>query len=207
MKQQPEYLATSLWYKEEIHDPYQTIAEFFSAADVVSHKKTIKAAIGAALSDHICNKKNPGDLLYYFKLLESVVNAAYLLNQEKKKSPLRIGKDNAFNPNLFCGWHAGMTEWDYFPRMLSFKEYNDPYVVFKRFFKFLSLAEWKREFNDKLEYVLVTTSFWDAGIVANSLSIFIHLTKLIEAVHLIDVREINHIGGNIKNRQKDRQRP
>jgi len=206
MKQQPEYLATSLWYKEEIADPYQTIAEFFSAADVVSHKKTIKAAISAALSDHICNKKNPGDLLYDFKILESVVNATYLLNKEKKKSPLRIGKDNAFNPNLFCGWHAEMTEWDFFPRMLSFKEYSDPYVVFKRFFKFLSLAEWKRELNDILEYALVTTNFWDAGIETNSLSIFIHLTKLVEAVHLIDVREINHIGGNIKNRQKDRQR-
>ena len=98
MKQQPEYLATSLWYKEEITDPYQTIEEFFFAADVVSHKKTIKAAISAALSDHICNKRNPGDLLYDFKLLESVVNAAYLINKEKKKSPHRIVKDNAFNP-------------------------------------------------------------------------------------------------------------
>jgi hypothetical protein len=60
--------------------------------------------------------------------------------------------------------------------------------------------------NDILEYALVTTSFWDAGIEANSLSIFTHLTKLVEAIHLIDVREINHIGGNIKNRQKERQR-
>jgi len=90
--------------------------------------------------------------------------------------------------------------------MLSLKEYSDPYVVFKRFFKFLSLAEWKRELNDILEYALVTTSFWDAGIEANSLSIFIHLTKLVEAVQLIDVREINHIGGNIKNKQNERQR-
>ena len=205
MKEQPEYLASSLWYKEEITDPYQTIAEFFSAADVVSHKKTIKAAISAAWSNRIWRKKNPGDLLYDFKLLESVINAAYLLNKEKKKSPLRIGSDNAFNPNLYCGWHHGLTEWDYFPRMLTFKEYANPYVVFKRFFKFLSLAEWKRELNDILEYALVNTSFSDIGLEFNTLQIIIHLTKLVEAVHLIDVREINHIGGNIKNRQKERK--
>jgi len=42
-----------LWYKEGITVPYQTIAGFFSAADV----------------------------------LESVINAAYLINKEKKKSP------------------------------------------------------------------------------------------------------------------------
>jgi hypothetical protein len=28
MKQKHEYLETSLWYKEEITDPYQTIADF-----------------------------------------------------------------------------------------------------------------------------------------------------------------------------------
>jgi len=111
--------------------------------------------------------------------------------------------ENVLPPACIPGTHPGT---DYFPRMLSLKEYSDPYVVFKRFFKFLSLAEWKRELNDILEYALVTTSFWDAGIEANSLSIFIHLTKLVEAVHLIDVREINHIGGNIKNKQNERQR-
>lgn len=202
MKEQPDYLATSLWYKEEIADPYQVIAEFFSAADVVSHKKTIKAAISAAGSDRICNKQNPGDLLYDFKLLESVINAAYLIDKEKKKSPLRIDNDNVFNPNLFCGWHNGLTQWDYLPRMLSFKEYINPYLVFKRVFKFMPLIEWKRELNDILEYALARNSFWDAGIDFNTLPIFTHLTKLVEAVHLIDVREINHIGGNIKNRHK-----
>ena len=29
-----------------------------------------------------------------------------------------------------------------------------------------------------------------------------NLTKLVEAVQLIDVREVNHIGGSIKNRNK-----
>jgi len=205
MKKQPEYLESSLWYREEISDPYQVIAEFFSAADVVSHRKNIRDAIKAACSDYICNKRNPGDLLYDFKLLESVINAAYLLNKEKKKSPLTINKDNLFNPNLYCGWHADLTEWDYLPRMLSLKEYINPYLVFKRFFKYLTLAEWKRELNYILEYALGRKSLGEAGIEFDTLPIYFHLTKLIEAAHLIDVREVNHIGGTIKNRLKERQ--
>jgi hypothetical protein len=35
----------------------------------------------------------------------------------------------------------------------------------------------------------------EAGKDFDTLPIYFHLTKLVEAVHLIDVREINHIGG------------
>lgn len=200
MKKIPNYLEDAVWSKDEISDPYQTIAEFFDAANVVSHKQNIKNAIKAAWSDRICNKKNPGVLLHHFKLLESVINAAYLINNEKKKSPLSIGKDDVFNPNLFCGRNDGLTKMDYFPRMLSLKEYVNPYVVFKRFFKFKPLTEWKQELNDIVEFALIETSFWDVGIEFNTLQIFLHLTKLVEAVHLVDVREVTHIGGRIKNR-------
>ena len=174
MKPDHDYIDTSIWYKEEITDPYQVIAEFFAAADVASHRKDIKDAI----------------------------NAAYLINKEKKKSPLSIGKDDLFNPNLFCSWHADLTAWDFFPRSLSLKEYIDPYWAFKRFFKHLSLPEWKRELHDIVEYALVETSFPEACIDFDTLPIYFHLTKLIEAAHLIDVREITHIGGIIKNRVK-----
>ena len=206
MKQEHEYLETSLWYREEITDPYQVIAEFFSVADIASHRRVIRDAIKAACSNRIVNIKNPGDLLFDFKMLESVINAAYLLNKAKKKSPLSIGKDNLFNPNLFCGWHRDVTEWDFFPRMLSLKEYINPYLVLKRFFKFLSLARWKQELQDVVEHALTTTSLWESGIDFDTLPIFLHLTKLAEAVHLIDVREVNHIGGTIKNRLKDWRR-
>jgi len=200
MKPDHDYIDTSIWYKEEITDPYQVIAEFFAAADVASHRKDIKDAIKAACSGHSWSKKNPGDLLFHFEKLESVINAAYLINKEKKKSPLSIGKDDLFNPNLFCSWHADLTAWDFFPRSLSLKEFIDPYLVFKRFFKYLSLPEWKRELHDIVEYSLVETSFSEACIDFDTLPIYFHLTKLVEAAHLIDVREITHIGGIIKSK-------
>jgi len=202
MKQEHDYIDTSIWYKNEITDPYQTITELFTAADLAYYRITIKAALNAACSDKVWDKTSPGDLLWFLERLESGINAAYLINKEKKKSPLSIGKDDVFNPNLYCSWHADQGEWDFFPRSLSLKEYIDPYLVFKRFFKYLTLAEWKDELRELMEFALGKTSFSEACVDFDTLQIYFHLTKLVEAAHLIDVREITHIGGRIKNRIK-----
>lgn len=202
MKKDDAYLKTSLWYKEKITDPYQVIAEFFSSADIAYYRKSIKDILMAASSANVCSKSNPGNVLYRFERLESVINAAYLLNREKKQSPLDIGKEDVFNPNLYCGWQADLSEWDFFPRILTLKEYINPYLVFKRFFKYHQLAEWKKELQDLLQYALITDNLFEVGLFVDTLSSYFHLTKLVEAAHLIDVREINHIGGHIKNRAK-----
>ncbi|AEV98140.1 hypothetical protein A4D02_33655 [Niastella koreensis] len=202
MKPTKDYLETSLWYKEPITDPNQVFAEFFTAAALKDYRKRIKSVLIAAFGKRIWRKENPGALLYYFKLIESVINAAWLINKENKTSPLVIRIEDSFNPNLFCSWQADSTQFDFFPRFLSFKEYVNPYIVFKRFFKYLALPAWKVELQDLLEYALVETSLPEAGENKDMLSLYFHLSKLIEAAHLIDVRENNHIGGNPKNRIK-----
>lgn len=121
MKQEHDYIDTSIWYKNEISDPYQAIAELFTAADVAYYRKTIKGALDAACSGKFWNKSSPGDLLWFFERLESVINAAYLINKEKKKSPLSIGKDDVFNPNLYCSWHADLNGWDFFSVLCRLK--------------------------------------------------------------------------------------
>jgi hypothetical protein len=202
MKKHDEYLSSSLWNRNIITDPYQTIAEFFSTDSIASYREYIIAMLKTASSNHSWEKSYPGDLLYYLKLIESIINSAFLLNKANKQSPLDIGRNDIFNPNLYCGWHTSHTEWDYFPRVLSFTEFSDPYLAFKHFFKFLTLADWKSELLVISEYALVNTSLFAAGIEKDMFPIYIHLTKLVEAAHLIDVREINHIGGHIKDRVK-----
>jgi hypothetical protein len=202
MSQKHDYIESSIWYKEEISDPYQVIAEFFSAADLNSNRKIIKDLLFAANSEKIYNKDAPGDLLFHMKLFESLINAAYLINQEKKKSPLEIQNYEMFNPNLYRGWDKDSTDWDFLPRTLSLKEYKNPYVVFKRFFKFMDLPSWKKDLQEILDYALVKDSLFEAGVFINCLSIYLYLTKLIEAAHVIDARETYHIGGIIKNRIK-----
>jgi len=202
MTQEHDYIDTSIWYKNVITDPYQTIAEFFTAADIAYYRKTIKRSINVASSDKFWNITSPGDLLWFFEKLESAINAAYLINLEKKKSPISVRKEDVFNPNLYCNWHGDLAEWDFFPRSLSLKEYIDPYVAFKKFFKYLTLDEWKEQLHELMEFALGKTSFSEGCVDFDTLPIYFHLTKLVEAAHLIDVREITHIGGSIKNRLK-----
>jgi len=202
MKNEHDYIKTSIWYKDEITDPNQIIAEFFSAAGLADNRKIIRNLLFAANSTKMYNKDTPEDLLFHMRLFESLINAAYLINQEKRKSPLEIPNYDLFNPNLFRGWGRDTSDWDFIPHSLSLKEYTNPYVAFKRFFKFKELAKWKSDLQEILNYALGKDTLFEAGIYIDCLSIYLHLTKLIEAAHLIDVREIYHIGGMIKNRMK-----
>jgi hypothetical protein len=72
------------------------------------------------------------------------------------------------------------------------------YLAFKRFFKYLTPDEWKDELHDLMEFALGKASFSEACVDFDTLTIYFHLTKLVEAAHIIDVREITHIGGSIK---------
>ena len=56
MKKEHDYIESSIWFKDEIIDPYQIIAEFFTAADLNSNRKIIKDLLLAANSGKIYNK-------------------------------------------------------------------------------------------------------------------------------------------------------
>jgi hypothetical protein len=185
MKQ--DYLKTSVWYKEPIDDPYQLIAEFFDSADIAYYRKHIKSIIQTAGSYNCWKKKDPGYLMDEFRLLESIINAAYLLNHQKKKDPLCIDPEDVFDPNLFVGWGG---------------EFANPYLVFKRFFRFQELAKWKQDLQCLLDYSLRSLNILEEEENINLFGLHSHLTKLVEAAHLIDVREVNHIGGRIKRRME-----
>lgn len=157
---------------------------FFSAGDLNYHKECLKKLFEAASSNKIWSKENPGDLLYEFTLLESVINSAHLLVTDKK---YRIGPDLQAN-NFFDPSSCLLTEtnWNNFPRLLSFREFSNPYETFKHFFKYVSLTEWKQELQFLVDHALVNYSLFEAGIEMNTLFNYFQLTKLIEAAHIIN---------------------
>jgi len=200
MKKEKQKQEKILW--QGISDPYQVIAEFFFADDVANSRKYIKRMLTAACSNTIFSKSSPGDLLHFSERLTGLMEAANVIKKKDKKSPFLIEEHEMFNPNLYCGWHSYCTKWDFFPRSLSRKEYINPYCVFPRFFGYHEMSEWKEELHHLVEYALLKDSVYDVSLAIDSLSTYAHLTKLIEAAHLIDVREINHIEGKIKSRAK-----
>ena len=82
MNQEHDYLKTSIWYGEEIPNPYDVIAEFFHDSDLPTHREVTADILLAACSERIYDREPLGDLLLQLKFVESVINAAYILNKE-----------------------------------------------------------------------------------------------------------------------------
>ena len=200
MQEQYDYLKSSFWCKEEIIDPYQTIALIFDEANVSIYRNNIKNILRTTHSYRRWKEHPLNNPFFTFEKLELMMNAAYLINKESKHSPLNISMSDIFNPNLYYGWHANYTAWDYFPKMLSFEEYVNPYLTIKRFFNYKNLWDWKKLLKTLSNYALSSQRITNNTDDFDYISIYHYLVKLLEAVHLIDVREVNHIDGMIKNR-------
>ncbi|HTG56852.1 MAG TPA: hypothetical protein VL943_11325, partial [Niabella sp.] len=84
---------------------------------------------------------------------------------------------------------------DYMPRLLNTTEYKNPYLVFRRLLKCHDVPKWRALMDEIIDYAFA--SYADKCDL-NLLALFLHFTKLMEAAHLIDVREITHLGGYLK---------
>jgi hypothetical protein len=200
MNHQEDKFETRDWLNEIITDPYQVIAEFYSTDDVASYRKMIKGVLTVCSTKQVYECCDPGVLYSYFKRLKSIIDATHAINDEKRSNPVNIAPSDVFNRNSYCGHLTYVSDWDYFPRTLSMKEYFNPYQAFKRFFKYQSLENWKSILDNVLHYALIRESFFNVGEEINTVALYFQLTKLLEASHLVDVRENTHIRGRLKKR-------
>jgi hypothetical protein len=183
-----DYRKTSIWYKERIVDPRQIIRDFFIYSDLAFYRKTIKQVIRVASSNRIWTKSEPGELVDEFKWLESVINAAYILNKKGKREFPKVA------PVI-----GSESRRDFIPRFLTAKEYGNPYLVFRRFFAFRSLASWKQELQALLDHCIRSTSIREEDKEVDIIGLYVYLTKLVEAAYLIELRE-NYGEGGVKTR-------
>ncbi|MBS1653285.1 MAG: hypothetical protein JSU05_00445 [Bacteroidetes bacterium] len=120
----------------------------------------------AAMSEKYKWKEGPpGNLHYFAELLEQLIEAAYLIVKDKKKK-LRVA-----TPVL----HKDML-----PVHLSAAEYDDPVLVFERFFNYKKLGEWKSALHDWLHAALSNHSISDSVQPTEVLPFVFRMEKLIE---------------------------
>lgn len=195
MKEKEDNLATIGWLYRVEKDPHQVITHFFAFAHVKSYRKMIKGVLLTAYRDKVYNKDEPGHIVVKFKAIESLIFSAHALEKEHKGNSAKVKGVDLLNKKVYCGQDGALTEWDYFPRSLSAKEFKNPYLVFSRFFKYQDLHKWRADLQEVLENAL-TKSPNDMEV--QPLPVYIHLTKLIESAHLINLREIAHVSGRKK---------
>lgn len=141
------------------------------------------------------DKEEPAAVLAKFKAVVSVMLAADKINRDKKSSPLTITLPEFADKRLYARPYATCPEWEYLPKILTTKEYRDPYIVFRKFFKYQPVEQWRENIALVLDYALAG---YNESCDLNLLQLYFYLTKLMEAAHLIDVREVTHVGGHLK---------
>lgn len=184
------------WCREGITDPRQVLAEAFCTSDIETLRREIKQTISYAQADKLYKDHSPCDVLLDMKIVRSVLKAAHALKDEKG-STVAVAASDIFNRNYYCSGYSNASPWSDFPRCLSQNEFCDPYRVFKKFFKKQSLHHWVQDWEETVECALAHDA---SGTERNALQFYTRLAKLVEAAHLVDVREVTHIGGRMKNR-------
>ena len=180
---------TQCWLCECITDPYQVIASFFAEAHMHHFRRLIKKLVCHASGAGVYKGDPPGDILLYSKIIRSLIKAAHAL-RHTKHSAVTIKKEDLFNKKYYCSHYVSADAWKEFPRCLSEKEYSDPYRVFQQFFSYQSLSNWLQCWDQVVNNALNS----DTTSITDTLTVCIHLIKLVEAAHLVDVREVTHVG-------------
>ncbi|MBO9617711.1 MAG: hypothetical protein J7539_01640 [Niabella sp.] len=183
------------WCYTTVTDPRQVFAECFNYADIYSYRTTILQVLFAAASLKVYNKQDPASVLNKFKVIGSVLLAARRLTQQKETSALKIDWDQFTDKRLYARPRSLCPEWEYLPKTLTPAEYRNPYLVFHRFFNYQKPEQWRQDMDTIVEYALASHT---DGCDLDLLRIYFHLTKLMEAAHLIDVREVTHVDGELK---------
>lgn len=187
---------TKCWMNEIIIDPYQLIAELFSSSECWHLRGVIKRLLQYTISPEIYTDKPPCDVILYMQMINSTIRAAYAL-KDKKCSEIVVDEHDLLNKKYYRSPYSSCDTWTDFPRFLSKKEYCNPYLVFRKFFKYQSLENWLSIWRNVIDGALCPE---ETRFFINEILVYTHLVKCIEAAHLIDVRETVHIRGDLKNR-------
>lgn len=181
-------------------ESYAVIEDFFSALSVSQYRKYILSVLQAANSVKLWKKEEPASLLYFQKKMEDLINTAHFLasrekGRKNKKSKAvieaAVTEEEQIDPGFYLNKHLGQHQWEAFPRSLSKKEFLNPFLAFEHFFQYRSLKEWHKDLKEIIFYALSPHSCAEDCVDFEFLKINELLQKLVEAAHLIWVREID----------------
>lgn len=202
--QKPQQLYPQNLSTAEMANPHLVIHSFFREYDLPGARKYISGWMNAVYSKTRWIKKNPANLLHFTERLFRLIEAGWLIDQmdnSKRSANLLLQynteKIELMNPRLYCKSIHKENPWDYFPRSLSQKNYINPYKVFSKFFRFHTLHQWKTELHTILHLALSDHGIEHSGESINILECKKGLDRLVDACHLIDVREFERSNGQL----------
>ena len=182
---------TQCWCNRIVADPYQVLSEAFTTSDMVQLRRFIRMMLQYSESNRVYKKDSPGEVLINMRLIRSLIRAARKL-KEKKKGPVEVLESDVLNKSFYCLNYLPEAEWDQFPRFVSMNEYCNPYKLFRKFFNCQTIDQWVYDWEKMVDCAL---SPYRGEQDLQLISFYIRLSKLVEAAHLIYLRDVNHLRG------------
>jgi hypothetical protein len=182
---------------QEMQNPHLVIKDFFSCYDLPFAILQLENWVRSAFAEK--SRLSKSDSLLLLDIQEHLIRlleAALLLDDESssegKTMDVQTAPDSTLlNTALFYTPHPTTQAWDCFPRHLSRTEYRNPYHVFTICLGQLDLAGW-RKFLKGLFYAATYDTPISGAINDDDIQYTCKcLYKLLEACHLIKVREID----------------
>ncbi len=193
-KKQIDVFETKRWMNKIVTDPYQLIGEVFFCCDMFSLRERIDKIMEYGQELKVYNERCPADIILDQRAFHSAIIAASYL-REIKKSIITVTENDLFENKYFVSGQLFHDEWTDFPRNLTKEEYCNPYSVLRSFFKYQTLPQWLNIWQDRVDAALCPE---DSGTFVNDFRVLKYLSKLVEALHLINVREVHHLNGRLK---------
>lgn len=145
----------------------QLMETYFKLNDLTASKELLNDIISYAVKRNSWIKEHPSVIFHFQQAMRSFIRAGYFIALQEKKRTVNTPLENV-SP-LVLG-------------LLSEKEYQNPLLVFKKAFKEYSIKEF--------DYFISGMVYFSLGIYdnlpeRNMISPYIHLTKMLDAAHII----------------------
>lgn len=167
MKKNRTDFDTRFWAVRRKNSGLQLMETFFQFNDLAASKKTLHNIMSYAVKRDCWIKEDPSIIFHFRQSMQSFIRAGYLITLKEKKWAANTQMEQTFP--LLLG-------------LLSEKEYQNPLLVFKKAFREYSVQEF--------DYFMSGMVYFSLGVYdnlpeRNIISPYIHLTKMLDAAHLI----------------------
>lgn len=175
-------------------ETFQEIADIFDYAEPYYYKHDLYCMF--AQTELECNPSNEIIEMYTFykQQWEHIIEIAYKLFKAKYRSPIKVSVDNLFEARYYSD---SAEYWERRTIFLSIEEFKQPGLVFRNVFTSQNQKQLTKKFN---EIVMQKDKRTGNNFILdiNEFEVYLQLNKVIEALYLIDVREIVHHEGFLK---------
>ena len=180
---------------KDLQYAWHSIHDFFDGYHLSFAVEEMERIIKAAARYKAWNLEYPYRPVHFMEHLQQLVTGAYCITKTHLTckdglvtATTPTGEPDLLIKNDFIPSGRYSNIWNCMPRYLTAAQYMRPWKAIKKFTEYATETEWLTACKDLAEYALSNTSIDEEYPCHKLLPIRLHLLRLIEACHLLEVR-------------------